>query len=501
MAPIVGSESRTKIVCTLGPVSRDAETLRGMLRAGMDVARINFSHGTHAEHAATIETVRRVADSEGATVAVLGDLQGPKLRVGEVGAAPIPLREGDHLTLTAEADCASDGALHVPHPEVIAAAEPGDVILLADGAMELTVEERVATDLVCVVVVGGQLRSHAGLALIRRRSGDGERLGRRFPALTPKDREDARFALDQGIDYLALSFVRTAADIAALRDLAASDKPGVEIGIMVKIEKREAIERIDEILACVDAVMIARGDLGVEVSAEEVPVHQKAIIRKCNRLGIPVITATQMLESMIDHPRPTRAEVSDVANAIIDGTDAVMLSAETAIGRYPIEAVRTMARIASTAESRMPPQGDDTGFADVSHRHPITDAISDATARVAGDLGARLIVTSTWSGYTARQVAKERPEVPIVAITPNETTRRRLALSWGVTPLCVPEEQGTDAMLEEAACAVLAHGLAERGDLIVLTGGIPLGGGRTNFLKVHRLECAEGRGDRGREAN
>ncbi len=471
--------ARTKIVATIGPACEDEATLRDMINAGMDVARINLSHGTHDEHARNIAAIRRLAATAGIPVAIMADLQGPKLRIGRIDPEPLVLNNGDRVVLSASS--AGPRIIPLPYPALIAGSHTGDRLLLDDGEIELQVEQVQPDALTCRVVAGGRLTSHKGIAAP----------GATAPisALTDKDKLDARFALAQHVDYLALSFVRHADDIEALRNVVeevTGDR--TTVGIVAKIEKKEALANFDAIMEASDAVMVARGDLGVEISVEEVPLHQKQIIRRCNRAGIPVITATQMLQSMVSFPRPTRAEASDVANAILDGTDAVMLSGETATGRYPVAAVETMARIARIVEPRLQPRTTRKFEHGVPHRRPITDAISDATARIADDLGARLIVTSTFSGYTARQVARERPHVPIVALTPRETTRRRLALVWGVQPVLVPEYNNTDEMLSLIRNTLVERKLAAPGDLVVVTGGIPVGGGgKTNFLKVHRL--------------
>ena len=475
---MTGNAKRTKIVCTIGPASCDDATLRAMIRAGMNVARINFSHGSHPQHARDIANIRRVAEEEGQVVAIMGDLQGPKLRVGRIDPEPIELERHDRVELTSRPATGAGGVIHLPHPDLIADVTVGETLYLDDGALELLVVEKAPDSLVCNVVVGGPLSSNKGIAAPRSRLS--------LSALTPKDLEDAVFALEQGIDYLALSFVRSRNDIEQLRKLI--HERGHDVPIVAKIEKREAVNDFDDILEAADAVMVARGDLGVEVSVQEVPLYQKEIIRKCNKVGKPVITATQMLQSMIDNPRPTRAEASDVANAILDGSDAVMLSGETAIGQYPVHAVEMMARIADITEREMPAWRSELSFGEVKHLHPIADAISRATCHIASYLDVQLIISSTWSGYTARQVAKERPHKPIVAITPNALTLRRMALVWGVCPLLVPKYRHTDEMLVMVEEAVLDAGLAERGDLVVITGGLPLGGGgKTNFLKVHQI--------------
>lgn len=478
--------TRTKIVCTIGPSSRDKEKLRALIRAGMDVARINFSHGTREEHTQVITAIRALAQEEGRPIAIMADLQGPKFRIGTLDHDPLVLKEGDKIVLSANLTSGKENVVNLPHPDLISDICAGDPLLLDDGALEFIVEEKRPGELVCRIVVGGELRSRKGVAAPRTRVGKESQVA----AITTKDKEDIVCALENGVDFIALSFVRSASDIEELRSLI-GDKVGerADPAIVAKIEKRAALDDFDRILAATDAVMVARGDLGVEISVEEVPLYQKEIIRKCNAVGKPVITATQMLQSMILNPTPTRAEAGDVANAILDGTDAVMLSGETAIGRYPVRTVEMMAKISATVEEKMLCWVDAVNFADVKHTHPVTAAISDATATIAKNLGARLIVTSTWSGYTARQIARERPREPIIAFTPNATTCTRLALTWGVQPLLAPQYKNTDEMLEMMARTVLDLDLARPGDFIVVTGGLPLHkGGRTNFLRVQRLD-------------
>jgi len=474
------AETKTKIVCTIGPASHHEGVLRGMIRAGLDVARINCSHGTPTEHEAMIRLVRRLADEESAVVAVMVDLQGPKLRVGSL-AEPIELTGGDWLSFTT---LPADGTAHVvplPHPEIIASATVGQRLLLDDGAIEVEIREVRETTMVGQVVVGGRLTSHKGIA-----APDGVT---RVASLTAKDHEDVVFAVTRGVDFVALSFVQTADDLRELRSLLDDQAhSGRDVRIVAKIESRSAVERFDEILAEADAVMVARGDLGVELPLEEVPLIQKEIIRKCNRAGVPVITATQMLQSMVEQPRPTRAESSDVANAILDGTDAVMLSAETAVGRYPVEVVTTIRQISRVVEDRMRREIEHGPFVDRPHIHPVTDAIGGATARIADEIEAKLIATTTWSGYTARQIARERPRQPIVAFTAQEPVLQQLALVWGVTPVLVPDYRSTDEMIDTVTATLRERGEVVPGDLIVLTGGIPVGGGgKTNFIKVHPI--------------
>jgi len=465
---------RTKIVCTLGPASSSPEVIRGLLRAGMNVARINFSHGDHATHSAAIATLRQVAQEEERLVAVMADLPGPKLRVGEIEGGTLELRKGDVVTLTPRPRPGVASDIPVPHPELLRDLRAGQTVLLDDGRLALVVVQAGESGLKCRVVTGGQLASRKGINV------PGATL--HFPALTPRDREAAAFALEQEVDWFALSFVRRAADLRELRQFLKGKEASVPV--IAKIEKPEALSDFDAILAEADGIMVARGDLGVETPAEEVPFHQKHIIQACNQAGKPVITATEMLQTMIENPRPTRAEASDVANAILDGTDAVMLSGETAVGHYPVETVETMAAICAHAEAHLPYSRLLRGE---THRHEtITGAISGAAVEIANEVGARAIITATMSGRTARMVARHRPVVPIVAVTPNPATRLRLALVWGVVPVQVAEFRTTDDMVEVMVQAALDEGLVARGDPVVLTAGVPFGsGGETNMVQVH----------------
>jgi pyruvate kinase len=466
--------TRTKIVCTIGPASDSPEVMRGLVRAGMDVARINFSHGDQAAHARSIATLRQAAEEEGQLVAVIADLQGPKLRVGVIEGGTVELHEDDIVILTGHPRPGAVDEIPVPYPELLRDLPPGQTVLLDDGNLELIVVQAGEDGLECRVITGGQLTSRKGINV------PGAQLS--FPSLTPKDRQDAVFALEQGVDFFALSFVRSVDDVRELRQFLNNE--GADVPIIAKIEKPEALAVFDDILAESDGIMVARGDLGVETPAEEVPFHQKHIIRACNRAGRPVITATQMLQTMMENPHPTRAEASDVANAILDGTDAVMLSGETAVGRYPIEAAETMETISANAEAHLP-----LGrlLQDRSHSHEtITEAISYAAVEIASEVGARAIITATMSGITARMVARHRPSVPIVAVTPNRTTQRQLALVWGVEPVQVAEFKTTDQMVQMMVRAAREKGLVAWGDPVVLTAGIPFGsGGETNMLKVH----------------
>lgn len=468
---------RTKIVCTLGPASDDEATIRAFVQAGMAVARINFSHGCHEDHARRIATVRQVAEEMGRSVAILADLQGPKLRIGRLPPEGILLRQGEIVALVNESSPTDPATIPIPHPEVLRDVHRGDRILLDDGLLELRVVDRDGEQVRAEVVAGGVLQSRKGLSL--------PHTSLRLPSSTDKDQADAAFAVEQQVDYFALSFVRSDDDVKHLRTFLQG--LGADTPIIAKIEKPEALDCIEEILTVSDGLMVARGDLGVEARAEEVPIAQKRIIRACNEAGKPVITATQMLDSMIRNPRPTRAEASDVANAILDGSDAIMLSGETAVGRYPLIAVQTMARIAEVTE-RSIPYAEWLQRTFLASSRSVTDAISQVACEIAAELGARAIITSTTSGETAQQVARHRPATAIVAPTPNLSTYRQLALVWGVEPLLVEEHADTDTMIVTVIEAARARKVVHDGDLVVITAGVPLGGaGLTNLLKVHRV--------------
>ncbi len=464
--------SHTKIICTLGPASETPEVLREMIRAGMDVARVNFSHGDQASHARRIELVRRLAEEEGRPVAVLGDLAGPKLRVGEIPGGQMQLLTGSVVSLTADE---GEAEIPFPHPEILRGLRRGQRLLLDDGAIELAVESNESGRPQARVVIGGGLRSRAGVVA------PGAALS--LPSLGEKDRADVAFAVEQAADYLALSFVRSAAELEGLRQLLAG--LGARIPIIAKIEVAEGVAAFDEILAVADGAMVARGDLGVNTAPEDVPFHQKRILLACNRLGKPSITATQMLQSMISSPRPTRAEASDVANAVLDGTDAVMLSGETAIGEYPVEAVRTMDRVARRAEAALDPE---ECMRRVGMVGEASQAIARATVEIARELGVGAIITSTISGHTARMVSRFRPRMPVVAATPDAATWRRMALVWGVVPLLVPRYETVEEMLDLTTSAAREAGLVRSGERVIVTAGMPAGGeGRTNMLKVHMV--------------
>lgn len=465
----------TKIVCTLGPATSSPEKIADLMKAGMDVARINFSHGDHATHGATIRNVREVATRLERPVAVLADLQGPKIRVG-VLPEPIVLTAGQTVRFAPEGQH-EPGEIPSTYSGLAADLNVGDVVLLADGLMELVVLEAEPPRVQMRVVHGGTLTSNKGINL------PGVRMG--VPSLTEKDIRDLEFALSNNVDYVALSFVREASDVLHLRKRIPPDGPP----IIVKIEKGLALDNLQDIVDAGAAVMVARGDLGVELPFEQVPLAQKRMIQMANLSSRPVITATQMLESMIDNPRPTRAEASDVANAILDGTDAVMLSGETAMGKFPVEAVRAMVRIANEIESssvrNLGPQYDVPVEA-VAERVVASEwAVAAATVEAVRRLSAPLIVTFTRSGFTARVVSSFRPPVPILGMTDNPRTYNQLALVWGVIPVLCPSGSAYDAVLEAARETALARGLAESGDRIVLTAGLPLHtSGTTNTMRI-----------------
>lgn len=467
----------TKIVATLGPASANRQKIHAMVKAGMSVARLNFSHGSYSDHAETIAMLRQVSAELDVPITILQDLQGPKIRVGKLPEPGIELKSGEQVTLmplAAAPNWLAGRQIGIDYDEVAKEAEVGTQILLADGALELRVSAIEGVAVVCQVIKGGVLTSHKGVNF--------PSLNLELPSLTAKDRQDLEFGLAQGVDWVSLSFVRQAADVNLLRQLiaAAMSEP---VKVIAKIEKPQAVANLAEILAVVDGIMVARGDLGVEMPPEQVPMIQKRIIRECNQSGIPVITATQMLESMIYNPRPTRAEASDVANAILDGTDAVMLSGESAVGAYPVEAVEMMARIAQEIERTA------TFVNYPAHRSDDVHGISEALHTVTDILEFKCIVAFTASGYTAILASKERTKIPILALTPSLRVFHRLNLVWGVQPVWLAEEVTSfEQMLRQAEYYALAKNVARAGDRILIVGGIPMGHqGGTNFLKIHRL--------------
>ena len=465
-------QPRTKIVCTLGPATSTPEAIDALLDAGLNVARINFSHGTHEQHARTIAIVRDLAAQRQRPVAILGDLQGPRIRIGAL-SAPRPLEQGADVVFCPE-DEAEPREMPVTYEALATDVHVGDRILVDDGLIELVVLDVRPPRVTARVVHGGEVKSHKGINL------PGVNVS--APSITEKDRADAAFAAEQKLDYLALSFVRRAADIAELRGLVPKS-----VLIIAKIEKDSALENIDSILRASDGVMVARGDLGVELPFEEVPIAQKKIIRAANIIGRPVITATQMLESMIENPRPTRAEASDVANAIIDGTDAVMLSAETATGAYPRLAVQAMRRIISEIEQHPFKRARD-GYVGPEIVATTEETIAAATDTAQRMLGAPIIIVFTKSGFSARIVSAHRPQVPILALTDEPRTFSQLALVWGVIPQIVPHCATYEAMVARAREVVLSRGLAKEGDRVLVTAGVPFDvPGTTNVLRVERV--------------
>ncbi len=470
---------RTKIVATVGPACESEAMLLALMEAGADVFRLNFSHGDQQSKAVLIRRIREMSRRRRRAVAILGDLQGPKIRTGLMQGGALELVAGEEVTITTREVQGADRLIPTTFRELPRDVRCGDPILLDDGLLELEVLDRTDAEVRCRVVVGGVLKDRKGINL------PGAAVS--APALTGKDREDLDFCLREGVDWVALSFVRCVADVLELKDLILRQKG--ELQVIAKIEKPQAVDDFDAILEAADGIMVARGDLGVEMSPEKVPLIQKRIIRKCNEAGKPVITATQMLESMIEHPRPTRAETSDVANAILDGTDAVMLSAETASGSYPVEAVALMVRVARDVE------GDPALKEKVFHPIPevrgyrrLPDAISQAACRVAENVGATAILAFTQTGSTAAMVAKYRPALPIYAVTPSQAVRRRLALYAGVRSLRVDIEGDTETQIRSVEEAVLAATGLKKGDVVVITMGSPVSApGTTNLMKVHRL--------------
>jgi pyruvate kinase len=469
---------RTKIVCTIGPASSSAAELDRLVAAGLDVARLNFSHGTHEEHAEVIGRIREGEARWGRPIAILQDLQGPKIRLGTFGpggGGRVDLEAGRPFTLCAPPVVGTVERASITHPEHLKDLRPGDEVWMDDGMIQLRVEAATPEEVRCRVVVGGRISDHKGLSL--------PSVSLPMSCLTDKDREDLRFGLRRGVDFVAVSFVRTADDIEEVRAFLRAE--ATDLPIVAKLERHEILANLPGILSKVDAVMVARGDLGVDVPIEDVPHIQKEIIRQARGAQVPVIVATQMLESMVTHIRPTRAEVSDVSTAIFDGADAIMLSAETATGRYPAEAVSVMARVAERADGAVKTLERDR------RRRPggtFQEAISDAAATAAFVLGARAIVAFTESGFSARLISQARPGVPIIALTPFVEVQRRLALSWGVVSRLIRKVKTTDEMVEEVEASLLNAGSVSPGDVIVIISGSPMWvRGTTNLLKLHRV--------------
>jgi len=471
--------NKTKIICTIGPASRDPKTLEKLMEAGMNVCRLNFSHGTHEEHAALIRDIRDVSGRLGMPVAILQDLAGPKIRTGALKDKEfVTLKPEATFVLTSRDVPGSDEEVGLTYPDLPHNVRSGDQILLADGAMELKVDSATDTDIKCTVVTGGPLGSHKGINLPARSIN--------APILSEKDKSDLEFGLAQGVDFIAVSFVRTAHDIATVKRVVTAAKK--DVPLIAKIEKFEALENIDEIIAVADGIMVARGDLGVEIPLESVPRAQKMLIHKTNAAAKPVITATQMLRSMVENPRPTRAEVTDVANAIYDGTDAIMLSEETAMGAYPVAAVKVMARVAADTEANF-------DYAAWGQRFSRTgtlgfkSAVAHSAVAMANDIDAAAIITCTKSGSTTQLVARYRPRQALLAVTPIQQTALRMALVFGAIPIVTEMSETAEDLEHQAVTQALQGGYVKPGQPVVITAGLPFNvAGTTNLIKVSTAE-------------
>jgi pyruvate kinase len=471
---IVMTLPKTKIVCTIGPSSNSPDVMTALFDKGMSVARLNFSHGTHEDHGRMMRLIRETSAKAGRPVAILQDLCGPKIRVGEIPGPGLRLFSGQQLILTNKPGPAEDNRVPVSYAGLPSQVKPGDRILLADGMMELAVLQTTLSDIVCNVITGGILTSHKGINLPTSTLD--------LPSLTQKDLQDLSYGMDMDVDYVALSFVRAAADIHAIKKIIRDRNK--EIPVIAKIEKHEALAHVDAILEASDGIMVARGDLGVEIPLENVPSIQKMLVHKANAAGKPVIIATQMLRSMVDAPRPTRAEAADVANGVLDGADAVMLSEETASGQYPVEAVDYMALIAKSVEQNFP----HADYLRMAPQKGTAESVANVACLLASNIEAAAIVATTRSGSTAIQIARFRPAQPIVALSPDQRTVRRLALLWGCRPTYLASIEDTDEMVESAAAAALERGHAKKGDKLVITAGRPIWEqGTTNMLWVKSL--------------
>ena len=470
---------RTKIICTLGPAVDDVDMIRTLIRTGMDAARFNFSHGSHPEHLARLNMLKAVRDAMGRPVATILDTKGPEIRIKSFETKTITLEPGDPFTLTTEDVTGNQGLVSVTYPQLHEELQPGQEILIDDGLVAIRVERIEGTNIVCTVENGGTLSANKSINI------PGVHI--QLPALTEKDVDDIRFGVANDFDFIAASFVRRAADVEAVRAVL-HECGGDDVKIIAKIENQEGVDNLDEILEAADGIMVARGDLGVEIPAARVPILQKQMIRKGLQLGKPVITATQMLDSMMRNPRPTRAEVSDVANAVYDGTGSVMLSGETAGGKYPVEALTAMVGIVTETESAIDywKQFQKQRVLPASN---INDAITHTCCLTAKDLNAKAILTATSSGRSARMICRFRPACPIAALTMHEKVRRQLNISWGVTPYLTGEVNSTDRIFSLSAEVALKERLVENGDTVVITAGVPLGkSGSTNLIKAQVID-------------
>ena len=469
---------RTKIVCTIGPATNSEQMLEKLILAGMNVARLNFSHETQKEHGRVIDLIRKISSKHNKPVAILQDLAGPKIRTGTIKNGPVVLSSGQKFCLTSRDVEGSADEVSITYKNLPKDVLPGDTLLLCDGAIEMEVKSITEEDIICNVIVGGELDSHKGINLPDRTI--------QADVLTEKDRSDLLFGIEKKVDYVALSFVRNVQDVLRVKEII--NESGLDVRLIAKIEKHEALKNIDEIIEVVDGIMVARGDLGVEIPIEMVPRYQKRLIRIANRAAKPVITATQMLKSMVDNPRPTRAEVTDVANAILDGSDAIMLSEETAVGKYPVETVEMMNKVALSIEQSFPFKEWNKKFRD----HKLlsaAEAVAFSACQIAESTGASMIVASTKSGSTARLVSKYRPSQIILATTPDKRTYYHLALVWGAVPVLMPQVKTTVEIETHAVNLAEKSGYVKQEDQIVLIAGVPLYvAGTTNLIKITKIE-------------
>jgi len=468
---------KTKIVATIGPASSSEQVLKELISAGVNVVRLNFSHGTRQWHKSLIQSIRKISSELGKPIAILQDLTGPRIRIGNLKDKSILLKNGMLFDLTTQNIIGGEKRISVNYKNLPQEIKKGDTILIADGSVRAEVIGKSKTEIRCKVTAGGLISSKKGINLPFTKL--------KIPSLTAKDIKDLELGIKCNVDFIALSFVRKADDIKKVKEIIR--KKGASIPVIAKIEKPEAVKKIDEIIEASDGLMVARGDLGVEIPIEEIPQVQKMIINKSNLCGKPVITATQMLKSMVENPEPTRAEVTDIANSVLDGTDAMMLSEETAVGKYPLRAVKIMSKIAESTEKYLPEQ---KIFCkeNMKREKTIPDAISHTACLTAFDLNAKAIIAPTQSGYTAIQVSRFRPWQVIIAVSPDIKTVRRLSLCWGVCSILIDSFKNTDDMINKAEKASLESGLVKKGDMVVMTAGLPVGKkGNTNIIKAFRL--------------
>jgi pyruvate kinase len=468
---------RTKIICTVGPATSAPERLQALVEAGMNVARLNFSHGAYEFHGDTVKHLRKISAELHKPIALMQDLCGPKIRLGTLPPEGLMVEAGDEVTFVLQEKGENIDELPLPLPTLFAMVRPGEPIMINDGRVKMIVTDRDADKIRALVKIGGILSTRKGVNLPETRLP--------ISSITEKDLMDLRFGIQSGVDWVAVSFVRSPQDLEPAQRMV--EAAGAKIRIIAKIERREAVEDLDGIIKIADGIMIARGDLGVEVPIHEVPLIQKDITRRCNRAGKPVITATQMLESMISAPDPTRAEATDVANSILDGTDAVMLSGETAVGQYPIAAVQVMHNIAMRTEQALH-EGNRQSWCHDPGSLSVTESVAESVCRIAYEIGARAILCNTSSGGTAKLVSKYRPTAPVIALTSEEATYRQLALSWGVEPYLIPPVSNAEEMFTNVVNTVVNIGVAKDGDQVVITSGVPVGkSGTTSLIKVHTI--------------